>query len=144
MLKHKNKFLFFLTSSFSLIISFISMIISIYAFSREQVVFNLNFINKDFFVKAIKDDKLTDIDNIKKIAIGQGWHSGELYIYRHFQKKQTICITEGNHNFTNTQEFIKKYGHSLDIEAFLFFIISIIAFIIPIIIFCITNKKRLS
>ena len=96
------------------------MIISLNMFDKEQIVLNINSKNKSSFKKAIKDDEINDIDAINKVKLGQGWHSGELYIYRTFQKAEKIIVTEGNFRFTNLQKYVIEHGYSLDKYGILF------------------------
>ena len=70
------------------LLSVFSMIISLNMFDKEQIVLNINSKNKSSFKEAIKDDEINDIDAINNVKLGQGWHSGELYIYRTFQKSR--------------------------------------------------------
>lgn len=114
-------------------ISIISMIISLNMFNKEQIILNINSKNKSSFKDAIKNDEINDIDSINKVALGQGWHSGELYIYRTFKKVEKVIVTEGNFKFTNLQRYVTEHGYSLDNYGILFFIISIISIIICIV-----------
>lgn len=91
-------------------------------------------------MEAIKDDEINDIDAINKVKLGQGWHSGELYIYRTFQKAEKIIVTEGNFRFTNLQKYVIEHGYSLDKYGMLFFIISIISMVFCIVLKIMKNK----
>lgn len=122
------------------LLSVFSMIISLNMFDKEQIVLNINSKNKSSFKKAIKDDEINDIDAINKVKLGQGWHSGELYIYRTFQKAEKIIVTEGNFRFTNLQKYVIEHGYSLDKYGMLFFIISIISMVFCIVLKIMKNK----
>lgn len=122
------------------LLSVFSMIISLNMFNKEQIVLNINSKNKSSFKEAIKDDEINDIDAINKVKLGQGWHSGELYIYRTFQKAEKIIVTEGNFRFTNLQKYVIEHGYSLDKYGMLFFIISIISMVFCIVLKIMKNK----
>lgn len=118
-----------------ILVSIISFIISLNMFSKERIVFNVNYENRSFFKESVKNDDISDIDSITKVELGQGWHSGELYIHHSFGKTEKIIITEGNFKFTNLQRYVKEYGHNLDNYAKILFIISIVSLIISIVLF---------
>ena len=125
-IKKHIRLIFVLISIFSLITAFNLMI-------KEQLVLNINSRNRENFINAIKDDKIDNVNSITKVALGQGWHSGELYIYYKFGKVKEITISEGNFDYVNLEKYVREDGYSLDNIANVYLVVSILSLIIAII-----------
>ena len=95
------------------IIGIISVICAISLFSQEGYAININSKNRDLVSKSLSGE-IENTDNVTKIILGQGWHSGELTIYHSYGKKETLYITEGMFNLGELEKYIRENGYNLD------------------------------
>lgn len=123
------------------IISIIGIILAFSLFGKEGYAININSKNKDIVSNALKG-KIEKIDDVTKIILGQGWHSGELTIYHSFGKTDTIYITEGMFNLGELENYIRDNGQNLDNIGFISIGISSII-IIYLLIYRYVNKNKL-
>ena len=92
-----------------IIICIIGVIFSFSLFSKEGYAININSKNRDLVSKSLSGE-IENTDNVTKIILGQGWHSGELTIYHSYGKKETInnirpvVITVGEYYDTSTEK----------------------------------------
>lgn len=96
-----------------IIICIIGVIFSFFLFSKEGYAININSQNIDLVSKSLSGE-IENTDNVTKIILGQGWHSGELTIYHSYGKKETLYITEGMFNLGELEKYIRENGHNLD------------------------------
>lgn len=95
-----------------IIISIIGLIWSFRIFMNEQVYLDVNSSNRELINQALPKSK-----TIKKLSVGQGFHTGEINIYYSSGEKEKIQISEGN-NITigedSIDSYIRENGYSLD------------------------------
>lgn len=96
-----------------IIICIIEVIFSFSLFSKEGYAININSKNRDLVSKSLSGE-IENTDNVTKIILGQGWHSGELTIYHSYGKKETLYITEGMFNLGELEKYIRENGYNLD------------------------------
>lgn len=96
-----------------IIICIIGVIFSFSLFSKEGYAININSKNRDLVSKSLIGE-IENTDNVTKIILGQGWHSGELTIYHSYGKKETLYITEGMFNLGELEKYIRENGYNLD------------------------------
>lgn len=96
-----------------IIICIIGVIFSFSLFSKEGYAININSKNRDLVSKSLSGE-IENTDNVTKIILGQGWHSGELTIYHSYEKKETLYITEGMFNLGELEKYIRENGYNLD------------------------------
>lgn len=96
-----------------IIICIIGIIFSFSLFSKEGYAININSKNRDLVSKSLIGE-IENTDNVTKIILGQGWHSGELTIYHSYGKKETLYITEGMFNLGELEKYIRENGYNLD------------------------------
>ena len=60
----------------------------------------MNSKNKDLVSKSLNGE-IENTDDVTKIILGQGWHSGELTIYHSLGKTETLYIRENGYNLDN-------------------------------------------
>lgn len=96
-----------------IIICIIGVIFSFSLFSKEGYAININSKNRDLVSKSLSRE-IENTDNVTKIILGQGWHSGELTIYHSYGKKETLYITEGMFNLGELEKYIRENGYNLD------------------------------
>ena len=96
-----------------IIICIIGVIFSFSLFIKEGIAINVNSKNRDLVSKTL-DGEIENTDDVTKIILGQGWHSGELTIYHSWGKKDTLYITEGMFNLGELEKYIRENGYNLD------------------------------
>lgn len=96
-----------------IIICIIGIIFSFSLFSKEGYAININSKNRDLVSKSLSGE-IENTDNVTKIILGQGWHSGELTIYHSYGKKETLYIIEGMFNLGELEKYIRENGYNLD------------------------------
>lgn len=85
------------TNYILMIIAILSIVLALFLFSKEGYIININSKNKDIVSNALNGE-IEKTNDISKVILGQGWHSGELTIYHSFGKTETLYITEGMFN----------------------------------------------
>lgn len=105
------------------IIAILGVIFAFSYFLEEGYAININSKNKEI-VKETLNGEINKTDDITKIILGQGWHSGELTIYHSFGKTETLYITEGMFKLGELESYIRENGYNLDNVGFTFIGIS--------------------
>lgn len=111
----------------------LNLILSLNFLLKERVVLNLNSENREIIRQDLNYTR--NLDSIKKIGIGKGWHSDEMYFYYSFGRVETELIPEGNKSVGNLMNYIDENGYSLDRVAFILFCSSIVYVIIIIVVY---------
>lgn len=96
-----------------IIVSILGIVFAFSFFNKEGIVINANSKNKDLIYQSL-NGKIENADDVTKIILGQGWHSGELTIYHSFKKTETLNITEGMFNLEELEKYIRETGYHLD------------------------------
>lgn len=121
------------------IISTIGIILAFSLFCKEGYAIKINSKNKDLVSNAL-NGKIEKIDDVTKIILGQGWHSGELTIYYSFGKTDTFYITGGVLNSEDLENYIRDNGQNLDDIAYILIGVSSII-ILYLLIYRYVNKS---
>ena len=75
----------------------------------------INFLDKiENLGEELLNGEIEKTNDISKVILGQGWHSGELTIYHSFGKTETLYITEGMFNLGELEAYIRENGYNLD------------------------------
>ena len=122
------------------IICIIGVMFSFSLFSKEGYAININSKNRDLVSKSLSGE-IENTDNVTKIILGQGWHSGELTIYHSYGKKETLYITEGMFNLGELEKYIRENGYNLDNIGFISIGVSSII-LIYLLIYMYVNKNK--
>lgn len=96
-----------------IIICITGVIFSFSLFSKEGYAININSKNRNLVSKSLSGE-IKNTDDVTKIILGQGWHSGKLTIYHSYGKKDTLYITEGMFNLGELEKYIRENGYNLD------------------------------
>ena len=96
-----------------IIVAILEIIFALSIFNKEGIAINVNSKNRDLVYKSL-NGKIGNTDNITKIILGQGWHSGKLTIYHSLGKKETLYITEGMFKLGELEKYIMENGYNLD------------------------------
>ena len=114
--------------SFYIIVSIICIIISLNIFVRESIILNVTPNNNTIIKSLINDPVIDNINDITKFELGEGWHAGQLSIYYSNGTMKDIHLY--GTNLYELEKYSYENGYSLDELGKIFFIISIISFII--------------
>ena len=96
-----------------IIVAILEIIFALSIFNKEGIAINVNSKNRDLVYQSL-NGKIENTDNITKIILGQGWHSGKLTIYHSLGKKETLYITEGMFKLGELEKYIMENGYNLD------------------------------
>ena len=96
-----------------IIVAIFGIVFAFSLFNKEGVAINVSSKNKDLVYQSLNGE-IANVYNVKKIILGNGWHSGELTIYHSFGKTETIYITEGKFNLGKLEKYIRENGYNLD------------------------------
>lgn len=96
-----------------IIIAILEIVFAFSLFNKEGVAINVSSKNKDLVYQSLNGE-IENVDNVTKIILGNGWHSGKLTIYHSFGKTETIYITEGKFNLGELEKYIRENGYNLD------------------------------
>ncbi len=96
-----------------IITAILGIIFAIYIFNKEGYIININSKNKEFVSNSLNGE-IENVNDITKIILGQGWHSGELTVYHSLKKTEILYITEGKFNLEELEKYIKENGYNLD------------------------------
>lgn len=128
-------------------INFILVILAIFGivfaftiFNKEGIAINVNDTNKELVSKSLNKE-IKNTDNVTKIILGNGWHSGELTIYHFFGKTETIYITEGKFNLGELEKYIRDNGYNLDSVGLVSIVFSGIILIYLLVYRCLNNHR---
>lgn len=124
-----------------IIFAIINVIIGISLVFKESVSLKVNSENEAEITRILKQE-LDDVENIDKVELGMGFHSGELSIYYKGGKTFTFYGLEGMFNDESIEKYIRKNGTNLDDVAMIHFSISFAFIVLSIITkFIKTNKE---
>lgn len=87
----------------------------------------MNSQNREFVNEAL-NGKIKNVGAIKKVSLGQGWHSGEVLVYYTLEKTERLIISEGS-DYGRLEEYIRDNGYSLDHIAIVLGVTSILIII---------------
>lgn len=107
------------------IISIIIFVCCVWLLFQERIYINVNTNNREFISTALKD-KAKYPKTIQKLALGQGWHSGELIIYYYFGIHENLYIYEGD-RVGNLTSYIRENAYSYDNVYIMLIILDIIS-----------------
>ena len=88
-----------------------------------------------------QNGEIENTDDVTKIILGQGWHSGKLTIYHSLGKTETLYITEGMYNLGELEKYIRENGYNLDNIGFISIGVSSII-LIYLLIYRYVNKNK--
>ncbi len=122
-----------------IIIVILNLFWSIKLILKEQIIIKVNDENREIIYEAF-DKKVENVDKIRKVGVGQGWHSGELYVYYSLGKTETLLITEGmSYGEIPIDSYIRENGYNLDKTGLILMGVSIL---IIIYLFIIIKQKK--
>ena len=96
-----------------IIVAILEIIFALSIFNKEGIAINVNSKNRDLVYQSL-NGKIENTDDVTKIILGQGWHSGELTIYHSLGKTETLYITEGMFKLGELEKYIMENGYNLD------------------------------
>ena len=123
-----------------IIVAILGIVLAFSIFNKEGVAINVSLKNKDLVYQSLNEE-IENVDNVTKIILGNGWHSGELTIYHSFGKTETIYITEGKLNLGELEKYIRENGYNLDNIGFISIGVSSII-LIYLLIYRYVNKNK--
>ena len=123
-----------------IIVAILGIVFALSIFNKEGIAINVNSKNRDLVYQSL-NGRIENTDNITKIILGQGWHSGELTIYHSFGKKETLYITEGMFKLGELEKYIMENGYNLDNIGFISIGVSSIILIYLLIYRCVNKNK---
>lgn len=123
-----------------IIVAVLGIVFAFSIFSKEGIAINVNSKNKDLVSKSLNGE-IENTDDVTKIILGQGWHSGELTIYHSLGKTETLYITEGMFNLGELEKYIRDNGYNLDNVGLVFIGFSGIILIYLLVYRCLNNHR---
>ncbi len=123
-----------------IIVAILGIVFALSIFNKEGIAINVNSKNRDLVYQSL-NGRIENTDNITKIILGQGWHSGELTIYHSFGEKETLYITEGMFKLGELEKYIMENGYNLDNIGFISIGVSSIILIYLLIYRCVNKNK---
>lgn len=96
-----------------IIVAILGIVFAFSFFIKEGVAINVNSKNKDL-VYQLLNKEIENTDDVTKIILGQGWHSGELITYHSWRKTETLYITDEMSNLGKLEKYIRENGYNLD------------------------------
>ena len=123
-----------------IIVAILGIVFALSIFNKEGIAINVNSKNRDLVYQSL-NGKIENTDNITKIILGQGWHSGKLTIYHSLGKKETLYITEGMFKLGELEKYIMENGYNLDNIGFISIGVSSIILIYLLIYRCVNKNK---
>lgn len=93
-----------------IIVCIITLIISCKLFFREDIILNLNKENREYVI-SILEEYTDEVGNVSKVAYGRVWSHGYIFVYRPFEKRESLLISEGEFSKGNLQEYIQENGY---------------------------------
>lgn len=118
------------------IISIIVLIWCTKLICQERIYLNVNTNNRELISTALKD-KAKYPRTIQKVALGQGWHCGELDVYYFFGIREKLHIYEGD-RVGNLTSYIRENGYSYDNICIILIVVDIISILLASVYF---NRK---
>ncbi len=123
-----------------IIVAILGIAFAFSIFNKEGIAINVNSKNRDLVYQSL-NGKIENTDNVTKIILGQGWHSGELTIYHSLEKTETLYITEGMFKLGELEKYIRENGYNLDNIGFALIGVSSII-LIYLLIYTYVNKNK--
>ena len=123
-----------------IIIAIIGIVFSFLYFTKEGYIINVNSDNRDLVSKSLYGE-IENADDITKVILGQGFHSGQLTIYHSSGKEEAINISEGMTNLGILEQYIRDNGYKLDNIGLVLLVFSSLI-IIYLIIYKSANKSK--
>ena len=123
-----------------IIVAILGIVFAFSFFTKEGIVINVNAKNKDLVYNSLNGE-IENTNDVTKIILGQGWHSGELTIYHSLGKTETLYITEGMFNLGELEKYIRENGYNLDNIGFISIGVSSIN-LIYLLIYRYVNKNK--
>ncbi|MBP3255222.1 MAG: hypothetical protein J6M60_01855 [Clostridia bacterium] len=123
-----------------IIIAVLCIIWSFKIITQEQKYLDVTDDNKEIIYKDL-EGKVNNVNLVNKIAVGHGWHTGNLYVYYPFGFYKKIPIYEGD-NINGINGCMKQKGYTLEKNAKIVGGSAIIYIIIEIITYKIGNSYR--
>ena len=111
------------------ILILIIIVFLLYSFSlyfEEKIVLKVDSSNKEK-IENFLANYTENIYLLEKVAAGQGWHSGHVYLYNYFGDIQELIVSAGDNELGELDSYIRENGYSLDDIANRNIIISIIS-----------------
>ncbi len=96
-----------------IIIAIIGIVFSFLCFTKEGYIISVNSDNKDLVSKSLYGE-IENVDDITKVILGQGFHSGQLTIYHSSGKEETTNVSEGMTKLGVLEQYIRDNGYKLD------------------------------
>ena len=94
-----------------ILICIFTLINSCRLFLRSRIVLNLNKENKEY-INSILNKYTDNIEKISKVAYGREWTHGFIYVYRPFDKTESLLISEGEFEKGGLADYIQKNGYN--------------------------------
>ena len=97
-----------------ILICIFTLINSCRLFLRSRIVLNLNKENKENkeYINSILNKYTDNIEKISKVAYGREWTHGFIYVYRPFDKTESLLISEGEFEKGDLADYIQKNGYN--------------------------------
>ena len=113
-------------------IAIINLFIGISLIFKESIRLKVTSNNETDVTRILKQE-IDNVEDINKIELGMGFHSGQLNIYYGNGRKSTLYISEGMFSNESIETYIRENGKELDDVAKIYFLISLIFVILSII-----------
>ena len=113
-------------------IAIINVFIGISLIFKESIRLKVTSSNEADVTRILKQE-IDNVEDINRIELGMGFHSGQLNIYYSNGRKSTLYISEGMFRNESIETYIRENGKELDDVAKIYFLISLIFVILSII-----------
>ena len=123
-------------------IAIINVFIGISLIFKESIRLKVTSSNEADVTRILKQE-IDNVEDINRIELGMGFHSGQLNIYYSNGRKSTLYISEGMFRNESIETYIRENGKELDDVAKIYFLISLIFVILSIIAKNIKMKVKL-
>ena len=123
-------------------IAIINVFIGISLIFKESIRLKVTSNNEADVARILKQE-IDNVEDINKIELGMGFHSGQLNIYYNNGRKSTLYISEGMFSNESIETYIRENGKELDDDAKICLLISFIFVILSIITKNIKMKEEL-
>ena len=67
---------------------------------------------QDYIINSILNKYTDNIEKISKVAYGREWTHGFIYVYRPFDKTESLLISEGEFEKGDLADYIQKNGYN--------------------------------
>lgn len=123
-----------------IIIAILGIIFSFLFFIKEGDIIDVNSENKELVSRALYGE-IENVNDVSKVILGHGFHSGELTLYHSFGKSEMVYVSEGMTNLGELEQYIRNNGYNLDNIGFILLGFSSLI-IIYLIIYKYANKNK--